>query len=602
MSNAQRRSTSTEKFGKLLQKFPNYEKNLSLVHIVNADDGDYDMPMCTYPIMDGDTTNYTMYAYRLYVMAYNQKVALANKDILKQRKTSEKWVLQQSDERKANILLQQVGFENNNTMLSTVEYNQKATAFNEMQGNPIIAHKKIQQVKQSTEQVFRTILYEYGHQLFEYKKLRATTKNIYARPLPKMEINTKHLENTRDKQGIPFLSYCPDTILNHKNRLIEAGILINSRFHGSKRGTRHHISTKILAVYDDYHQNIVCTENQLFRISKPEVFRDAVIPTRTYNKTIVKRAVDNSTPLDKDKALQPLHNIHLADDFTRTPSGKMSNPKLEIGSQKNKLGKNSVSGTASSQTGMAAATEISRVDENTEFLTEKITSAQILAENLSANKNKKVKPLPLDRLKYEADSGTMSQVDFRTLLIQDLFNQFQKLYIDHPKFNVIFIGAWLRIYQVWMESNICINKNGDLLHKTTMLIHYRELLYCINNSAWGVYAWVKNKNFVPANPGVYLNPKNSTKGTFAHQYRKVREKAPKAFVAIRAIVAKASEDGKKAQKYSNNLRLLNKKFAAFFNGKINNETLLRYVRDNMPKEVRDNFDLHFNNFRNNKFK
>jgi hypothetical protein len=590
-----RRLTQEQSIGKLLHRLPGVEKVFNAVHIHRPGDREYNL-WATMPYINATAWKNTLNAYKLKVMAYNKQANTENATIKKQIAAVKKWTDAQPQDKQANISLLQAGFENNNAHLPVWEYNKKVEAYNTMYGSVIIHKKKIPTIKQSSQQIFEAFLWEYNNQLRKLRDLRSSNGKSWYTSVPKMEVNTKHLENAVGEHGVPLLSCCPDTILNHKNRLIEAGILINSEYRGSERGTLHHISDEILMVFDDFDQKLVYTENQLLTISQPEVFRDTVIPTRAINKPIIKTGVDKSTPLDTDKDLRPLDHAHPTDDSTRAPMSKMQNPQMANRAQKNYSAENSiktrVSAGTDNKTGDGPSVAIENVMENpTNF-----------AKNLSKMETPSLDAVTMDQLTLESNAGTMARDDFRVLLLQLLFSKFAKIYKNHPHFDVIFAGVWLKTYQVWLHSKMFRNKNGELLHKNTMLVHYRELLYCLENKQWGVIAWINKGTFVPSNPFIYLNPENPTKGTFAHHFLNVREKSPKAFNKIREVVKIAENQGKKAQDYQKYLSRLNRKLAQLFNGKISDTDLLRYVRDNMPQAIQQNFQKHFDNYRNNRLK
>lgn len=566
--------TQEQTLGKLLHKLPGVEKVFKEVYIHIPGDTAYPLK-ASLPCINKECWGFTKAAYNLKVMAYNKKVSIANREVKKQVLAGKKWLDQQPKEKIGNILLTQAGFSNNNKNLFTKEYNDKATAYNTKYGSPIIPFRKYQSIKQTTEKVFDTFLWEYNKQLRALGNQRKAIGKVWQGPLQKMEVNTKHLENATGMHGIKMLHYCPDTILNHKNRLIEAGILINSQFRSSKRGTLHHISPQILVVFDNYDQKIICSENQLLRIAKPEVFRDAFITTRTISKTIVKRAVDNSTPHDKDKPEKGLHNAYPTDSSTRTPSGKMRKPKLESGAQKGKPGQNfSQKLEASLQNMPDLAKELSEH-----------TTADTL--------------ISVDDLQKEAGSGSMSNENYRKLLLQQLFRHFSNLYMAHPDLKYIFPALWVKMLTAWSASKLFCTKNGELLKKDTMLLQYREFLYTIENSQWGAMTFVRSGKFIPPNPKIYLNPFSATPGTFLYHFNQVRTKSPKKFVAIRKTVSSLKSEAKNAKNYTNYLERLNREFAKYYNKRKSFQELMQYIKNNMPKEIQENFNTHFHNYTNN---
>ncbi|WP_291866562.1 hypothetical protein [Maribacter sp.] len=571
-----RKSKVTQTAGQLIGNFPGVEKSFNAkVHIQNSGDKDYNL-WAVHPVLTGEAQKFTLHAYTLYTNSYNQKVRAANKEIKKQQQASEEWAENQPKAKQENIHFIKWGYVKNNTNPNTWEYNKKVEAYNTRYGSPILPMKRIQTIKQSTEKVFRTMLWEYAHQLFQVSKNKKLNQQEYCRPVYKMEINTKHLENTKDGLGLPMINYCADTILNHKERLIEAGVLLNNEFRGSQRGTKHHVNTQILCVHDDFEQKLTCTDNQLVKIFKPEVLGDTVTPTRAISKTIIKRDVHNFTSLDKDKLEKTnLNTAYPTDNFTGAPKGKMA--KLPTPPTKKKT----------------------KAAENSEFLQEKIQSPDKLAQKLSQKEYEKADPLPSDALKYEATHGLLSRSEFRELLIQDLFKQFSKMYKNHAHFSAIFAGAWYTSIQTWLQSTELMNKNGHYLQKDKALFRYKCILFAIKDKSFGALYVARRTKFVVPAPNVYLNPKNNTPGTFGYHFNQVAKNSAKKIQAAEKIKSDSTKKAVKSKEYANNLRKLNTHIARFFNGKTDYQTLFQYVRDNMPREMQQDFHKHVENYKHN---
>ena len=414
-----------------------------------------------------------------------------------------------------------------------------------------------------------------------------------------MEVNTKNLENTKGEYGMYMLDCCPDTILNHKARLIEAGVLINNQFRGSERGTLHHINPQILVVFDDLDEKLKYTENQLLKIFKPELFRETVLPTCSINKPIVKRNVRNLTspiiteasrevaPDTLVSAKEPSESLEatepLAESFTRSPIGKYEKEKL--GSAEN-FNKKEVPPTKAS--------------ENSDYLSEILITPNILAQELARKEHEKAKPLPLNRLNYEATNGTMPKDEFRELLLQDIFKQVSKIYKKHPHFDYLFAGVWYSSLKGWLLSKILKNSNGHLLNKTKCLYQYRCLLFAINNTALGAVGVARRTNFVAPHPKVYLNPELKTPGSFGYHFANLKKNSLAKMNAEAKIKINTSTVVAESKEYTNNLIKINRKLAQYYNGKIDFSILLSYVRNNMPKEIQVDFHKHLANFKNNK--
>lgn len=542
-----KRSNRPESLQKVLSGFNGVETtvNFSVLH----QNDEYYPIRATYPIIDSRAMEHTMAAYSLYVAMYNQKARAENLSIRKQQAISEIWVLKNQPE---NWKALRRKFQHDNTskkiqyrskkhkqkqkndfeQVSVWEYNQRAEAYNVKFGGPIIPLKKIPTIKQATEQVFRTMVMEYGSQLFEMKRTKQAANMAYDRGLYKMEVNAQHLQNTKGKYGLPLLDYCNDTILNHKNRLIEAGILINREYRGSTMGTKHHINERVLAVFDDFDKKYIYSENQLFIQRNPKKFGDTVLLTRANNKTKVNRAVNTAQERKKiAKASDKPTNVKgdflnadiIAPQGTRAPGGKMQKSKLAPETKKT---------------------------EGPEFFRE-----------LSAGKYTKSVTQDMAELQKEAMSGTLAPSEFRQHLFQELFKQFSKVYRNHPDYDYIVPNAWRNTFECWSESPIMKHKNGSYLSKATMLQQYAELLYVLTNRTWGVLQKIGRNSFTPTLPKFYLNPYANDPGSFMFWYRETRKNSVRSYEAmhrrnkkLKKAAKESFEHGQQVQRLKNYMK------------------------------------------------
>ena len=600
LQNRTRRSTQAQTLQKLLSKYPGVEKTFQYVHTQREGDTKYPLS-AKYPILTRESKRLTMAAYQLYVVGYNRKVRQKRSQIRKHNAALDREITKNPP---PNWRKKQCHFAASHGNLLVWDYNKKAHEHNERFG-AIIPLRLPQTIKQTTEKVFSTFLWAYGDQLLKLKRSKEANNIAYDREVNKMEVNTKHMENTKGDLGMFMLDYCPDTILNHKNRLIEAGILINNEFRSSKRGTMHHICPEILVVFDDFRQKPVCAVNQLVRIARPEVFRDVFIPTGSINKPKVK-GVDNSTlgrkKVAKGKDEPAANGADFLGDIS--PSETTGAPRI-----KQNFPQNGKSGTENekkiTEKGPIRSERAKKIPpqaekrasgSTTEYLRSLFCLINVLAKQLFEKEHEKIAPVPLDILEYEAKNGTMDRPEFREWLIHELFKQFSKIYVGHPHLNNIFAGEWYRALKIWHLGPIMRNREGEVLEKDRALHQYRQLLFAFSDKSFGAYHVARRTKFVPARPSIYLDTQLNSPGTFGYHLKSVAKNVRTKMEAEAELLRAQRKNASQNSLYSQNLRKLNRNIARWYDRNLDYRTLYDYSANNMPEIVHQDLPKHVENF------
>lgn len=585
--------------GELTENFPNVERTFVL-HNNKRATGDVAYPLrAVYPMLNADQKAITMAAYNLYVRKYNKTANEVNWNNIGQINAAKKHLKTHHDP--SVVINERKKFNKDYGDLDVWAFNKKVLEYNKMSGVQIIPTKRVRTIKQTSERVFHAILWVYSQQFTKAKRKKRAMEHktgAYKKDLPKVDINTNHILNARDRFGVHLIDLCQDTVLNHKKRLIEAGVLLNNRYRGWERGTIHHINPEILAVLDDHTGKMVFSDNQILINETPKIFRVVDIPTRTINKTQVKRDVEKTSRIGKKDARESDTSADLAPVFlsckypsdisTRPPGSKVKNPKLAgTGPKKGALEEN------------PKKTE-DRGAKFSDDLREKILFPKDFTDSLANGEFLDHAPLPYEVLQMEVDTGNLSRSEFRQLLLQDLFKLFSKLYRGHPHFDRVFAKVWYNAYTLWEKGTPLMNRNGDTLHKDKCLLAYQKLRFVTINKKFGALHVARRSKFVFPAPTTYLNLDNNTPGTFIFYYKKVERDSLESIKRERELRKKMRKKGRENRLYANALRKLNDKMAKYYNGRISVDELFRYIEDNMPKCIQLDFDKHFTNYVNNR--
>lgn len=544
------RSRTPQATGDILANMPGIASHMDIRPKMEVvDDSNYPFKPI-YPLLDREAQAEILRRYKHYEKSYNKTVSRANRENAKFNQDMETIIAQEEHAKTKKI--QQVNFIKNYVHLGVWEYNAKAREYNVKFG-PTIPFRKIQKLRDTHETFFRLIIWEYAHQLRKYTKLRQAAGIAYVRAVPQYSLNTKHLQNTKGPDGLYMTNVHKNTLLNRKDRLIEAGILQNNVHRGSKRGTLHHIAPQIFAVFDCFDEKLTTAENQLLTEVETQKLCDTVLTTGTISKSLIKEPVNSL--IDKDKTVTGFEPINCpADGFTGTPDSNMENP-----------------GTESKP---AAANFSQKLMENT-------LETWQLAQKCTALEFDGHKPIDPSLLDREAREGTLSRSEFREVLCKEIFKMASNLY--HGKH--IYPGEWVKAYRQFQNS-VMRTQKGEVLHKDKALQVYLTMIFALTDHKIGAKKVSNYSKFSFAPPSWYLDPMNKLPGSFAHWYKQVSKKMmEKAQKRAETTKNQANENKKRQADYHNN-RKMERQLQRYHKNAITLPQLLEYVENNLPRDYR----------------
>ncbi len=503
-----------------------------------------------YPYIDGQSFNMAMVNYCQKVFEYNSWVEKENKAV----KSYNNLVVANIEATgpTATLLVTVGKFLKSIATLPAKQYNSAVDAFNKTHG-PLATKKSFITIKPVTEMIFRVILVFYTKQLKQRNLTRMELGESCAGTLPQAQLNSYEI-GMHKLNEIPRLNMNKRTIQRHLKRLLEAEILVGYVFKGTKRPTVAYVSNKVLLVKDSQENLKTFTENQPFALLPTTSCRNINHITSTKENNIKTREVNNLSVANFNNYRSTSEgNVIPGDEVT--PATKYENTKK---------GKQNFE---SSQ----------KFNANSEFLKQRIQEQNKLAADFEAKKHQQTPTLPIHILKKEAESGTLSREEFKTLLIQDFFIYSLKLWPDTTPYAGSFIKA-MRMF----EDNEFQSPNGFIYHKDSMLKSIIKYRWMVDRAA----SWLKNHGKYTLYPHLYFDFTRTEKheGGFWHwsnRYDSQQERKKKAQNNKVSQVAKGKArktDHRKAVKHINK----------YLKDKMNLTELQEYIAANLPhKFTRD---------------
>mgnify|MGYP000456578076 CR=1 FL=1 len=487
------------------------------------------------------------------------------------------------------------------------DYNALAKKYNEEKGLPIIKYVKIQPLKEQQRNLTDAILRLYELRLHELDRTRqksnSTDKLI---TIPKIELNSLILRAMTHKNGRKMLLKKKQAILDGIHRLVEAGVLQYRSFRGSHRGVLYFINPEIMHVFDNKTQKIVSLDNQLVTSEGSRKAYDKTPYRTTISEKNIKDDVRNLTSSKRKKiAKESEHPISESDDFLSGeiyPTDNYQNEMLRSPSGKDE--KTKMAGRENSAENVnGKSTKRNYALENSNDLRDLIEEERIFADKIHQWQYATAPPIATQTLKFEVDSGYLPKHEFRKLLIQETIKHLAKIYLNHEYYKALYPLVVLKVLQTWKKSGVFMHRNGAELSKAKMFQQYRELLFCIFDEDWGAAPRAKRGSFKPFDPNDYLNPFDSSPGTFMFHFKNVRKKNVVIEKLKKETVLLAKKRGQKSIDNSRAIKRLYKYMARKMgHGTFDLSEITDYSRNNMPRDVHRNLAHHIGTFRSNLFK
>lgn len=497
----------------------------------------------TYPYITKEAMAMTMENYRQYVAQYNDDVFDLNLQIeihngkVEEYKNANKDKLTEVQKEFSRLFILK------NRKTRTKEYNEKVEEFNQEYGL-LVPKRKFQTIKYATEIIFQQILHSYSIQIAkkttEYIKLGVNEPT----PVGQIMINTWQVA-TKRRNDIQAIDVCTKTVANHRERLEEAGILVDYLFRGNKKGLKFNINSQILVVFDAKTGKYSNTENQTLTSETSKKLLDSNEATRTSKNNIKKIENGIADFLEKGTASPE-------SSFVFLPEHPKQVSEVQTG-------------------GAAKSVKISN------DLQKNLLHPQELAEMLSAGAFNNYQRIDKRVLYHESMYGTLTREEFKQVIIQEFFCNAAKLYRGKR----VFIGSWKKAINSYLEKLLLVHNGNDyfLIKKELMVDKLDEMIWRINNAQ----RWFIKTGINPLFPSDYFDFTRITKQEIGFEYTKKAYQNHLKYIETKPKLVKSVK--KKAEIRTNNLTQAKKfdlKVNQFFKGRISLEELTDYVTDNLP--------------------
>ena len=444
--------------------------------------------------------------------------------------------------------------------LRPVQYNEKVDEFNNQYGL-LVRKKKIQTIKPGAELIFQHLLYLYNQQLMK-KNTRYMGCNITeATPLEPFKVNAWRVTQLK-RDGVLAMPVCKKTILNHRKRFEEFGVLVDYHFINSTHAVEVHINPEILVLKDLQTSKLVLTENQqVTAVSGKIVPNDNVSFTRTFINEVKNEKKVKNFLIDKEfPSVTPF-----IFSFTRTPE-----PQQDVNLR--------VGGDAPVQVNTATQPAKQR-KYGLDWVFDTIIPDSQLAKQLENCEFNNYIPIDQRVLQKVAYSSTTTRNEFFDIVLIDFFKSLQK---NIYKKGNVFFGSWYNAIKLFRQQRFK-DFNGNNLQAHSLVEHIAELRWRIQ---WARNWYRKNPNVTPLFPNQYLDVTRKTSKEVGFEYTKCKwNDQIKEIEKYDALAKKQENEAKKrgiAINYNKKLQLYLNRFTK---DKITLNQLYDSVENNLPAQM-----------------
>lgn len=504
--------------------------------------------MAVYPAIIEEAFSATMDNYRKYIASYNFK-SQAENELIQKHNTSVIEFCKQNPLSEVQTAFIKV-FLSSKKNQNPRAYNEAVNEFCKDYGL-IIAKKKIQTVKYATEIVFQNFLHLYNSQLMKRNEKFIKSGITAKRPIQEFKVNS-FLVTELKRKDIHSIDICTKTVRNHRQRLEEAGVFVDYHFAGQNRPVEVHINPEILVVLDIKTSKMKSTENKQLKCVYWNLLPDNNEITGTIlNEYQKNENVENISQgiTSSGKALTPSHLFF----STRAHASKQENSNQGAGAKIVKV-QNTLS----------------------EKLQNLILHPQELAVNLANGEYMNYKPIDIRYLFKEAFSGTLTNDEFRELVIQDFFKSISKIY----RFSTPFAGSWKKAITLYYQ-NKWIAFTGNSFNKSVLVDEIQQMRWRIE---WARKWFLKNQ-FPPLFPYDYFDMTRKTSKEVGFEYTKAKWNEHLLSIAKYDALKKKQECNALRRKETiNHAKKCETAINRFFKNKVTYTQLFDYVEKNLPKE------------------
>lgn len=514
-----------------------------------------------HPIITKDDYRETIANYNRYIKQYNMEVWLANAQVRDYNVQVIRFRKQSTIPAAQKII--ELEFKERNKHLPPITYNDRVEAYNTKNGLYLRKKNLRKEVKPGSEKVFVAILHQLNHQLFRRKDLHQELGIHIPTPVPQVSIYPNKIIN-EERDGYVSLPVSEVTFRHHRERMQEAGVLLDYEFRGSKRAVKMRLNPEILVVTDNGIPKSARTENQQVKRGGANKVSHSNVSSRKY--------------LDKDK-LRGIRNF-------------ATKKESEEGGKMNINCTGASTGTPKRRDDENFATGGRKMPEISKNLLQTIEPAEDLAQKLARGDYDTYQRINTRAAEKEALHGAMSQDDFKEMAIQDIFCVAAVLFSNldvHP-------GSWVNAMKIWKAEKFN-SPNGYTLSKPNILVRWQKALQVLE----GVKKFQKtHPEWEIRYPSVYFDPqrKDPYESSFEYALRRFR-------FSEKPTESKQQRKLKHLQNSRKNtdLKKAQDKIRQYLNGVVSLDAVYEYVQQNCNatiwKNVNNIIKKEFNRAKNN---
>lgn len=484
----------------------------------------------------------TLDNYRLAIKKHNMKIWMENapvrdynREVIRNRKIAIVPLEQKIEEQT---------WKESRKGLSPEEYNAEVEKYNVSKGPQLRKKNLRQSVKPLTEKFFVAFLHQYNMQLFNRKKYRTELEVHVPGELPKFDLYPNKIVES-ERNGCRDLPVSVDTVLHHRKRLEEAGVLTDYQYRGSNRAVKIAFSPEILSLTDNRTPRNRVTENQTLT-------RDRTDKVGYNNVSSRNHELDKYQVRDKGNS----QKSELGSSCTKTNTEK---PKRQ---------KNRAIFKITSQT-IEKNKTVPREKEYTisEILAANLETKSTLAKELSAGKHNDYVHLSAKIVQHEAFHGSLHPDVLKEIIIQDIFKYSAVIFAGLS----VYPGSWMNAIKLWMALKF-ISFTGKTLNKPNLYEDWLKTINILNE----VRKFKENHpEWYPVFPSLYFDParkfKENNSFEYALQHFRIDTKKVESY-------EKRKANAERSKRHKTNVKKAQERIRLHLRGKISLDNLYDYVK------------------------
>lgn len=509
--------------------------------------------VAVYPAIIEEAYSSTMDNYRKFVALKNFQVQEENILINQFNQNVRDFKSENKLSIEVDVLKYAELFPKLNKKLEPIEYNEKVEEFTKEHGM-LVWKKKLITIKPTAEMVFQNMLYIYNQQLMKRNERYIKCGIVTKTPIESFKINAWKVTQLK-RNGVKSLDLCRKTILNHRKRFEEFGILQDYYFAGSHRAVEVQINPEILVVKDIYNQKLTVAENQQVT---PQIGKIVPNENEKFTGTFIK----------EEKMKEKVENFSQDKEFPAVTPFILS-----------------LTGTPTSNTQVqatAAAADVKVLKTPSEFALATIIPDNELATMLQNREFVNYKPIDIRFLHKLAYNSTLSREEFYDVAMIDFFKSLQKnIYKTQAE---IYFGSWYNAIKLFRKQRWQLF-NGDCFQPPHIVDEIQQYRWRIQ---WARNWFTKHTTFNPLYPNLYLDVTRQKNKEVGFEYTKVKWKMQlEDNEKYDKIIKKQEADAKRRGILINHNKKMQMQLNRFFKDKITLTTLYDYVEKNLPTEYRE---------------